>query len=164
VTGTIIQINTSLGGVPKRPVDETVLTPLGPETDRHAHPRIHGGHEKAVLIMDAETIDALAARGYPVFYGAMGENLTVRGLDRRQLRAGQQFRAGGALIELTRIRTPCANLDIYGPDIKAEIYDPQVKAGDPTSPRWAMSGFYARVLTPGPVRTNDIIMLVATPA
>jgi MOSC domain-containing protein YiiM len=80
------------------------------------------------------------------------------------LRAGQQFRAGGALIELTRIRTPCANLDIYGPDIKAEMYDPQVKAGDPTSPRWAMSGFYARVLTPGPVRTNDIIMLVATPA
>ncbi len=96
--------------------------------------------------MTAETIDELAARGYPVYYGAAGENLTVRGLDRRLLRTGQRYRVGTAVIELTSIRVPCSQLDIYGSGIQREIYDAGVKAGDITSPRWAMSGFYAAVV------------------
>ena len=103
-------------------------------------------------------MDDLKARGYPVFYGALGENLTTRGLDRRHLRIGDQLRAGGALLEITKVRGPCASLDIYGESLKQEIYDEQVKAGDPTSPRWGMSGFYARVLQPGAVRPDDIIV------
>jgi MOSC domain-containing protein YiiM len=162
VTGTIVQINVSPGGLPKRAIAEGYLTPEGVEGDSWAHPRFHGGPEKAVLLLTADTIDELAARGYPVFYGALGENLTTRGLDRRHLRIGQQLRAGSALIELTRIRVPCATLDVYGPGLKKEIYDSQVKAGDPESPRWGMSGFYARVLQPGYVRPDDIIALVAT--
>jgi len=141
-----------------------MLTPLGLEGDGHAHPHIHGGPDKAVLLADAAAVDELAARGYPVFYGALGENLTVRGLDRRALRAGQQFRAGGAIIELTRIRVPCASLDIFGPSLAGEIYDPRVQAGDANSPRWAMSGFYARVLRAGPISTDDIITLMAIAA
>jgi MOSC domain-containing protein YiiM len=50
-------------------------------------------------------------------------------------------------------------LDVYGPEIKGEIYDAQVKAGDFTSPRWGMSGFYAAVVQPGVIRANDIITL-----
>jgi MOSC domain-containing protein YiiM len=159
LTGLILQIGISRGGVPKRPVAEAVLTPLGLEGDAHAHPEIHGGSQRAVLLMAAETIDELAARGYPVSYGAMGENLTTRGLDRRMLRSGQRFRAGTALIELTRIRVPCSTQDIYGPQIQSEIYDEQVKAGDTSSPRWAMSGFYAAVVRPGVVRAGDEITL-----
>jgi MOSC domain-containing protein YiiM len=107
-------------------------------------------------------VDELIARGYPVYYGALGENLTTRGLDRRQLRIGQQLRAGGALIEITKVRGPCSTLDIYGPTIQQEIYDRKVKAGDHASPRWGMSGFYVRVIQPGPVRINDIISVEAT--
>ena len=92
----------------------------------------------------------------------MGENLTTRGLDRTQVRIGQQLRIGPALIEITRVRGPCTALDVYGPSIKHEIYDRNVKDGDHTSPRWGMSGFYARVLVPGALRTGDIISLVAT--
>lgn len=161
MTGAIIQINLSLGGIPKRPVREAVITPLGLEGDRHAHPEIHGGPQRALLLMTAETVDELAARGYPVYYGAMGENLTTRGLDRRGLRPGQRFRAGSALIELTRIRAPCSTQDVYRPEIKAEIYDAQVKAGDYNSPRWAMSGFYASVVEPGLVQVGDAIALEA---
>jgi MOSC domain-containing protein YiiM len=139
-----------------------MLTPLGLAGDACAHPAIHGGPGQAVLLLAAEVIDELKSLGYPVFYGALGENLTTRGLDRRQLRIGQQLRAGGALIEITKVRGPCASLDIYGPAIKREIYDKQVKAGDPTSPRWGMSGFYARVLQPGHVRPDDIIVIVTT--
>ena len=159
LTGTIIQISISRGGVPKRAVPEAVLTPWGVEGDDHAHPEIHGGPRQAVLLMTAETVEELAARGYPVFYGAMGENLSARGIDRRMLRAGQRYRVGGAVIELTKIRVPCSTQDVYGPAIKAEIYDQQVNAGDITSSRWAMSGFYAAVVQPGLVRSGDEIAL-----
>jgi MOSC domain-containing protein YiiM len=162
MTGQIIQINISRGGVPKRPIPEGVITPLGLEGDQCAHPEIHGGPKQAVLLIAAEVVDELIARGYPVYYGALGENLTTRGLDRRQLRIGQQLRAGGALIEITKVRGPCSTLDIYGPTIQQEIYDRKVKAGDHASPRWGMSGFYVRVIQPGPVRINDIISVEAT--
>jgi MOSC domain-containing protein YiiM len=162
--GSIVQISLSAGGVPKLPVGEAYVSRLGVEGDGHAHPRFHGGPEKAVLMIDADAVDDLAARGYPVFYGALGENLTVRGLDRRAWRAGQVYRAGGVILELTTVRVPCATIERYGPEIRQEIYDRQVKAGDPASPRWAMSGFYARVIEPGFVRAEDIIRLMSTPA
>jgi MOSC domain-containing protein YiiM len=160
--GHIIQINISRGGLPKKPIPEGIITPLGLEGDQCAHPEIHGGPKQAVLLIAAEAVDELVARGYPIYYGALGENLTTRGLDRRQLRLGQRLRAGGALLEITKVRAPCATLDVYGPTIKQEIYDARVKAGDPTSPRWGMSGFYATVIEPGPVQVNAIIMVEAT--
>jgi MOSC domain-containing protein YiiM len=161
VTGAIIQVNVSLGGVPKRPLASAIITPLGLAGDRQAHPQIHGGPRKAVLILAAEAVEELQARGYPVFYGALGENLTTRGLERRQLRLGQQLRAGAALLEITQVRGPCATLDVYGPGIQQVIYDERVRAGDVTSPLWGMSGFYARVLQPGPVHPGDPIAVVA---
>jgi len=159
LTGTILQVGVSRGGIPKRPVPDAVLTPFGIEGDAYAHPEIHGGPEQSVLLITAEAIAELAGRGFPVYYGALGENLTTDGIDRRLLRAGQRFRVGSAVIELTKVRGPCATLDIYGPEIKCAIYDAQVKAGDITSPRWAMSGFYAAVVQPGIIRANDIITL-----
>jgi MOSC domain-containing protein YiiM len=159
----VVQINISpKGGVPKRPVAEARVTPFGIEGDGHAHPNIHGGPRKAVLLLAAETVDALRERGYPVFDGALGENFTTRGIDPKQLRIGQQVRIGEVLIELTAIRRPCSTLDIYGPAIKDEIYDEQVKAGDPSSPRWGWSGFYGAVLRPGTVRPGDIVAVETT--
>ena|SRR5271157_1971250 len=158
--GTIVQVNVSPGGLPKRAIAEGFITPLGIEGDLHAHPHIHGGPRKAVLLIAAETIEFLAGRGYPVFFGALGENLTTRGLDIRDLRSGDRVRAGGAVLEITQPRGPCSGLDVYGESIKAEIYDPRVKALDATSPRWGMSGFYASVTEPGPVRAGDIIAVV----
>lgn len=159
--GVIVQINVSPGGIPKRPIAAGMITPLGLAGDSCAHPQIHGGPRQAVLLIAAETIDELKALGYPVFYGALGENLTTRGLDRRQLRIGHQLRAGVAVLEITKVRGPCAALDIYGPAIKQEIYDSRVMAGDATSPRWGMSGFYARVIQPGPVHPDDAVVILS---
>jgi MOSC domain-containing protein YiiM len=158
--GVIVQVNVSLGGLPKRPIAAGMITTLGLAGDACAHPAIHGGLRQAVLLIAAETIDELKARGYPVYYGALGENLTTRGLDRRQLRVGQQLRAGAAVLEITKVRGPCAALDVYGPAIKEEIYDARVQADDATTPRWGMSGFYARVVEPGPVRPDDAVLIL----
>ena len=159
--GVIVQVSTSLGGLPKRAIPGGLITPMGIEGDLHAHPDIHGGPRKAVLLASAEAIDDLTARGYPLFYGALGENLTTRGIDVRQIRIGDRLRAGGALLEITQPRGPCSALDVYGASLKAEIYDAQVKALDPASPRWGMSGLYAAVIEPGMVRPEDIIAVVA---
>ncbi len=162
--GLIVQINVSHGGVPKRPVSEAVVTPHGIQGDSWAHPQIHGGPRKALLILCAETVDELRAEGYPVFPGALGENLTVRGLNRQQLRSGQRYRAGEVWFELTTVRSPCSTLDVYGPSIKDALYDMNVKSGDATSPRWARGGFYAAVTRPGVLRPGDQVVLMDEPA
>ena len=159
--GTIVQVNISHGGLPKRAIDEGWITPLGIEGDVQAHPGIHGGPLQAILIVSAEVVDVLIERGYPLFYGAMGENLTTRGLDRRALRFGQRLRAGDATIELTRMRQPCATLNVYGPGLQAAMYDARVVKGDPESPLWGLSGFYASVVEPGTVRPGDAVYLVS---
>jgi len=134
---------------------------MGIEGDGHAHPHIHGGPRKAVLIIAAEIVEEMQAAGYPVFFGALGENLTTRGIDVRRLRIGDRLRAGGALLEITQPRGPCSALDIYGETLGRAIYDKKVKALDHTSPRWGMAGFYASVVEPGPVGVSDIIAVVA---
>jgi len=91
-------------------------------------------------------------------------NLTTRGIRPRDLRIGDRLRAGEALLEITQPRGPCSALHVYGERLPAEVYDARVKALDFHSPRWGMSGFYARVVSPGAVRTNDIIALVAPSA
>jgi MOSC domain-containing protein YiiM len=159
--GTILQVNVSPGGLPKRPIDEGFIGPLGIEGDVHAHPQIHGGALQAILIIASETVEELKARGYPLFYGAMGENLTTRGLEIRDIRIGDQIRAGGALLEITKPRGPCTALDVYGDTLKTVVYDARVKARDHSSPRWGMSGFYASVVEPGPVRAGDPIRVVS---
>ena len=62
------------------------------------------------LIIAAEVIEDLTARGYPLFFGALGENLTTRGLTIRDIRIGDQVRAGGAMLEITQPRGPCTQL------------------------------------------------------
>ncbi len=157
----VVQVNVSPGGIPKRAIAWGMITPHGIEGDSWAHPQIHGGPRQAVLLIAAESIDELKARGYPVFYGALGENLTTRGLDPRELRAGHQLRAGAATLEITKLRAPCAALDIYGPSIKQDVYDLRAQAGDPSTPRWGMGGFYARVIEPGAVHPGDPIVILS---
>jgi MOSC domain-containing protein YiiM len=160
MTGSIVQINISPGGVPKRPIAEAEVTPEGIRGDSWAHPQIHGGPNQAVLLITTEGIGQLIAQGYPVFPGALGENLTTMGLDRRQMRIGQRYRIGEVLLEITKMRAPCSTLDVYGSSIKQAVYDDRVKAGDASTPRWGLAGFYARVLRSGFIHAKDIIELV----
>jgi MOSC domain-containing protein YiiM len=158
--GSILQVSISRGGVPKRAIPEGEIGPLGIAGDDYDHPQIHGGPRQAILLISSEAIAELAGQGYPVYPGALGENITTQGVDRAQWRTGQRWRIGQAIVELTKVRAPCELLNVYGPGIQKAIYDAQVKAGDPSSPRWAMSGFYASVVEPGPVRPGDPISLL----
>ena len=114
----------------------------------------------AMPFITFEGIEELVARGFPLSPGALGENITTRGIDRRALRLGQRLQAGKAVIELTQIRVPCATLNVYGRGIQAAMYDARVQAGDTESGRWGLSGFYASVVQEGTVRAGDPIVLL----
>ncbi|HWR54558.1 MAG TPA: MOSC domain-containing protein [Bryobacteraceae bacterium] len=149
MNGTILQVNISPGGLPKRPVREALLSPLGFEGDAHAHPKIHGGPAKAILLIPSELTDLLIARGFPLFYGALGENLTTQGIDIRSLMPRMRLRCGAAVIETTQLRRPCNSLDVYGASLR-----PVIEA-DP-----ALGGWYASVVIPGHVRGGDPVAVL----
>jgi MOSC domain-containing protein YiiM len=159
VIGSVLQISVSRGGIPKHAFPTAEATRAGIAGDAWRYP-FHGGLRKAVLLVTIEGIDELGSQGFPLFPGALGENLTTRGLNRRALRVGQRFRVGEAEIELTQVRAPCATLDVYGNGIQAAMYDARVLTGDAASPRWGLSGFYASVVRPGTVCTGDTIALL----
>ena len=155
--GTVVQVNVSRGGVPKRPISSGELTAVGITGDSWRY-RFHGGPKQAVLLITLEGIEELIAQGFPLSPGALGENLTTRGLDRHALRFGQRLHVGTAVIELTKMRQPCATLNVYGPGLQAAIYDARIVKGDTESPLWRLSGFYASVVQPGIVAPGDAIV------
>lgn len=157
--GRVIQINASAGGVPKTPLPSAEVNRLGIVGDGHRY-RLHGGPDKAVLLLAAEVIDQLRAEGFPVFYGALGENFTTRGLDYRHWLPGQTLCAGEIILKLTTPREPCKTLEPFGPGIQKRIYDRQVKALNPAAEHWGESGFYAAVLRGGSIAPEAIIEIV----
>ena len=156
----VLQISVSPGGVPKRPIPAGIVTSLGIAGDGHANPQVHGGPRQAILIITSEGIGELKEQGFPLYHGALGENLTTQGLDRRAVRIGQRYRIGQVLLEITKLRSPCENLNPYGPGIHKAVYDQEVQAGNPASPRWGLGGFYASVLQAGTLHPGDPIHLL----
>ena len=151
MAGRIAQVNVSPGGVPKRPVPEARVTPLGIEGDGHRDRERHGGPERALCLFALERIEALRAEGHRVEPGALGENLTVAGLDWLAVAAGDCFVVGDAVvIQVTRFTSPCAN-------IRGAFRDgDSSRVSQKRHPGW--SRVYARVLRPGEIRTGDPVV------
>src|SRR5438046_7402828 len=77
VTGRIVQVSVSAGGVPKTAVARAEVTVHGLEGDGHRDHEHHGGPERAVCIFAVEAIEALRVEGHPIVPGGLGENLTI---------------------------------------------------------------------------------------
>ena len=138
MAGRILQLSVSNGGVPKFPVLGGEVGPVGILGDIQQNRKYHGGPRQALLWITSEGLDELVAAGFPVYPGALGENVTTAGVDRRSVRLGQQWRMGEVIVEVTKMREPCFKLDPYGPGIQKAVYDAEVKAGDFSSPRWGL--------------------------
>lgn len=151
--GSILQLNVSRGGIPKRPLPTANLTVRGLDGDDWAHPKYHGGPDQALLLIGQEVLDELSALGYSLYPGALGENLTTLGLDYSQLASGQRFQLGDqALIELTKLREPCRTLDVFNSADNARI--------QPILKKLGRGGWYARVLSGGLLAPGQPISLL----
>lgn len=156
-TGLLLSVNTSPGGVPKRPVGSGFMNRRGVEGDRHSKPEpIHGTPEQAACLLAFEAIERIRADGEQAFPGAYGENLTIGGIDWATLRAGDRMRIGpdGPLLELTDYATPC---DTQARWFREGRTDRISARKHPEDARW-----YASVLEEGPVAAGDEVRLIRT--
>ncbi len=109
--GRVHQINVSRGGTPKLPVRSAVVTAEGLTGDGHNDERNHGGPLKAVCLYTLEQIERLAEEGHPVYPGAIGENVTLRGIPLELLTRGARVGIGAeTLLEITKYVSPCETI------------------------------------------------------
>ncbi len=161
MTGQLIQINISKGGVPKMPVNGVFVNYERVVGDDWRNKHVHGGPERVILMISKENIDRLKSEGLAIYPGALGENFTTLGFDYRTLRYGDIFQAGKDLVfRITKRRAPCKTITVFGEDIANAVFDSQCGQHDPTSPKWGTAGFYASILNEGYVSTWDTISKV----
>lgn len=79
---------------------------------------------RQIHLIHAELHDELRAAGFDVSPGQMGENITTRGIDLLALPVGTLLRLGPeAVVEVTGLRNPCAQLDAFQPGLTAAVMD-----------------------------------------
>ena len=154
MSGRVVQINVSPGGVPKRPVTDAHVGRLGLDGDRHDHDWVHGGPHRAVALFALEAIERVQADGHPgVVPGAVGENLTTTGIELARLAVGTRLAVGDEVI-----------LEISGPANPCDVIKGAFTAGK--SGRISIllhpddSRMYARVLQEGSIRAGDEIAIL----
>ena len=75
-------------------------------------------NRRQVHLIHAEFHDELAAAGFEVSPGVMGENITTRGVELLALPSGARLRVGSdAVVEITGLRSPCRQLDGIQPGL-----------------------------------------------
>ncbi len=111
-----------------------LLTGLGVEGDSHLGKTVQHRSRVAVdptqpnlrqvHLIHAELHDELQAAGFAVSAGQMGENVTTRGINLLALPTGTRLHLGNqAVVELTGLRNPCAQLDQFQTGLMAAVLD-----------------------------------------
>lgn len=146
-----------------------LLAGLGVEGDAHCGATVRHRSRVAadptqpnlrqVHLVPAELFDTLALAGFDVTPGAMGENVTTRGIDLLALPTGAMLRiGGGALVALTGLRNPCTQLDELHAGLMAAVLERTI---DGTLVRKA--GVMGVVVLGGIVRSGDSIEAALPP-
>ncbi len=108
---------------------------------------------RQVHLVHRELFDELAARGFAVGPGDLGENVATEGVDLLRLPMGTRLRLGEeAVVEVTGLRNPCAQLDAFQPGLMAAVLDRM-----PDGSLVRKAGIMSVVLRGGVVRAGDPI-------
>jgi MOSC domain-containing protein YiiM len=140
-----------------------LIAGLGVEGDAHAGATVKHRSRVArdpnqpnlrqVHLIHTELHDELRAAGFSVGAGDMGENVTTRGVDLLGLPAGTRLLLGdSAVVEVTGLRNPCAQLDGFEPGLMAAVLD-----RDEQGNVVRKAGVMAIVVTGGDIRPGDAI-------
>ena len=140
-----------------------LLVGLGVEGDAHSGATVKHRSRVArdptqpnlrqVHLLHAELFEELAALGFALQPGRMGENVTTRGLDLLALPAGARLQLGAsAVVEVTGLRNPCAQMESIQPGLMAATLGRDAEGG-----LIRKAGVMAIVLEAGEVRPGDAI-------
>ena len=138
-------------GIFKSPVRRALrLGETGLEGDGQGDVEHHGGTDKAACVYAVENLSYWRERlGLEMGPGAFGENFSTEGLVEREVRIGDVFRVGTAVVQVSQPRIPCFKLAARHGEGKLALW---VKES-------GLTGFYLRCLEPGEVRVGDEILL-----
>ncbi|MEN2976582.1 MOSC domain-containing protein [Tistrella sp. BH-R2-4] len=102
---------------------------------------------RQVTLFEVETLEALA-RDHKIrmTMGDHRRNITTRDVPLNHL-VGRRFRIGEALLEATRLATPCRHIE-------------QITGLEVFTPLLNRSGLHARILTGGTVRMGDVVEIL----
>lgn len=150
-------------------VEIQLLAGLGVRGDAHAGTTVKHRSRVArdplqpnlrqVHLIHAELHQELRAGGFDVAAGQMGENITTGGIDLLGLPAGSRLRLGDeAIVELTGLRNPCAQLEQIQAGLMAAVLD-----RDQQGNLIRKAGVMAIVVAGGPVRPGDPIVVDLPP-
>jgi MOSC domain-containing protein YiiM len=142
--GTILAVCVSLNkGEKKKDVGKVVLrVGHGIEGDAHA-----GNWHRQVSLLADESVDTMRGKGVELKPGDFAENLTVKGIDLKQLVIGQRLQIGKTVVlEITQKGKECHN-DCA---IKKQV-------GDCVMPR---EGVFAKVIEGGEVIVGDSVAVI----
>ena len=139
----------------------TLRTGLGVEGDAHFGATVQhrsrmrrdpsAPNLRQVHLLAAELLDTLAAQGFAVVPGSVGENVTTRGVDLLGLPTGTLLRLGAdALVEVTGLRNPCVQLDRFQDGLQRAVLD-----RDEAGALIRRAGVMAIVVHDGVVRAGD---------
>jgi MOSC domain-containing protein YiiM len=144
----------------------TIRAGLGVESDAHAGVTVkHRSRVRVdpsqpnlrqVHLIQAELFAEVAAKGFAIAPGQLGENITTHGLDLLALPRGAVLAIGATVrLEVTGLRNPCAQIEAFQPGLLAAVL---CKADDGTLVR--KSGIMAIVAAGGTVRAGDAIRTI----
>lgn len=125
------------------------VTSLGVVGDEHVY-EDHGGPDMALLAYSYEHYAHWRSLGLDLpEAGAMGENLTVEGLDESDVHIGDRFEVGTCVVQVTQPRSPCYKLAArFGrKDMPAMVQDT------------GYTGYLLRVLVEGEIGAGDLMHL-----
>ena len=146
-----------------------LLKGLGVEDDAHAGITVKHRSRVArdpsqpnlrqVHLIHIELHQELHKRGFEVAMGQIGENITTEGIDLLGLPTGTRLQLGDeAIIEITGLRNPCAQLDQLQNGLMAAVLD-----RDEQGNLIRKAGIMAIVITSGQVQPGDTITIELPP-
>lgn len=142
-------------GIAKRPVevDELRLDRENLDGDGQADLEDHGGRDKAVYAYPSEHLAPWSAELGEAVLGpaAFGENLSTAGWTEDDVRIGDRWAWGDALLEVSQPRWPCYKLALHRG--RGDIQRRFRESG--------RTGWYLRVLEPGRVPVAGPVTVVA---
>ncbi|WP_298533135.1 MOSC domain-containing protein [uncultured Algibacter sp.] len=142
-----------LTGIYKNPTAEPIfLGNQGVKNDEVSDRNVHGGEYKACYLFSADHYEYWKSL-YPNLnwnWGMFGENLTLSGLNEKDLYIGDIYKIGSTLVQITQPRQPCFKFGVkFG---SQKVLKEFINYG--------FSGTYVRILEEGFVKANDTMKLV----
>jgi MOSC domain-containing protein YiiM len=133
--------------------DEIELRRLNLDGDRQADLSVHGGPDKAVYVYPTAHYPDWQAEGFAVDVGGLGENVALAGVTEHDVRLGDIWLWGEALVQVSQPRAPCFKLALH---TGRKDIGPRMQAT-------GRSGWYLRVLAAGRVPTHGPMTLQDRP-